>query len=94
MKTILKTVQLTDKEWKALLYFLGELSEHQSNAGCNDLPRELEKMFTKKEGDEMAVEFAIQNNPNEPEGPTWPLPDSCLLAYLDHKIRKQTNEKV
>ncbi len=85
----MKTVTLTEKEWKALLYFLSELSEHQSNAGCNDLPKTLEQMFTKAEGKIMADEFAIFNNPNNPEGPEWPLPDSCLLSYLDHKIRKQ-----
>lgn len=86
----MKTVTLAEKEWKALLYFLDELSEHQSSAGCNDLPQELRDMFTKKEGDAMAKEFAAYNSPNDPEdSPDWPMPDTCLLAYLDHKIRKQ-----
>ncbi len=89
MTHILETVQMTDKEWKALLYFLDQLSEHQANAGCNDLPKELENMFTKEEGNTMAKEYAIYNNPNAPEGPDWPLPDSCLLSYLSNKIQKQ-----
>lgn len=85
----MKTVKLTDKEWKALRYFLDELSEHQSNAGCNDLPEELEQMFTEDEGKAMATEFAVYNNPKNPEGPDWPMSDNCLLALLDHKIWEQ-----
>jgi hypothetical protein len=86
----MKTVTLTEKEWKALRYFLEQLSEYQSNAGCNDLPRELREMFTKEEGTIMATEFAIYNNPKDPEGPDWTgMSDSCLLALLDHKIQQQ-----
>jgi len=82
MKKILKTVQLTDKEWKALDMFLEELGEHQSNAGCNDLPSDIEHLFTKEEGRELAKELN--------EGPEWPLADFCLLTLLQRKIKEQT----
>ena len=81
MKTILKTVQLTDSEWKALDMFLEELGDHQSNAGCNDLPKSMQALFTDSEGDQLANELG--------EGPEWPLPDFCLLSLLQRKIRNQ-----
>lgn len=90
MITILKTVQLTEPEWKALDMFLGELGGHQSNAGCNDLPKEMERLFTTEEGNELALEFAHDNNPKAPEGPNWPLPDFCLLSLIRKKIKEQT----
>ena len=89
MKKKLTTVQLTDAEWKTLLEFLEELSDHQSNAGCNDLPKGIESMFTKEEGKALADEFATYNNSSKPEGPEWPLPDFCLLDLLKHKIQIQ-----
>ena len=90
MTKILKTVQLTEPEWKALDAFLEELGDHQSNAGCNDLPKGIERLFTKEEGDELALEFAHDNNPKVPEGPDWLLPDFCLLSLLQRKIKEQT----
>jgi len=89
MTKILKTVQLTSKEWDALLTFMEYLSDHQANAGCNDLPKDLESLFTKEEGKELAEEFAKYNNPTTPEGPDWPIYDSCLLDLLKHKIQTQ-----
>lgn len=89
MIKILKPVQLTNKEWDALLIFMEYLSDHQANAGCNDLPKDLESLFTKEEGKALADEFATYNNPNKPEGPSWPLPDGCLLDLIKHKIQMQ-----
>ena len=91
MTNILKTVQLTEPEWKALDMFLEELGDHQSNAGCNDLPREMQALFTKEEGDQLALEYARDNNPKIPEGPDWPLPDFCLLSLIQRKIEEQTS---
>ncbi len=85
----MKVVILTEKEWRALSYFLGELGDMQSNAGCNDLPRALCDMFTDEEGKFIAEEYARFNNPKKPEGPNWPIPDFCLVALLQSKIRKQ-----
>ena len=85
----MKTVQMTDAEWKTLLEFLEELGDHQSNAGCNDLPKGIQSFFTKEEGEALATEFTTYNNPNKPEGPSWPLPDFCLLDLLKHKIQIQ-----
>jgi hypothetical protein len=85
----MKTVQLTDSEWKTILYFLEELSDHQSNAGCNDLPRHISDIFSKAEGKQLEKEYAERNNPESPEGPDWPLPDFCLVSLLQHKIEKQ-----
>jgi hypothetical protein len=84
-----KTVELTESEWKALLEFLENLSNYQSNEGCNDLPKNIESLFTKKEGKQLAVEFGKYNCPNKPEGPDWPLPDFCLLELIKHKIETQ-----
>lgn len=89
MTNTLKTVQLTEKEWQALSYFLGELGDTMGNAGCNDLPHALRKLFTPEEGKKLADEYAIFNNPKEPEGPNWPIMDLCLVALLQDKIRKQ-----
>jgi hypothetical protein len=91
LDTQMKTVTLTEAEWKCLDMFLEELGDHQSNAGCNDLPKSMQALFTKKEGEELALEFAHDNNPKVPEGPDWPLPDFCLLSLLQHKIKKQTS---
>lgn len=85
----MKTVQLTDNEWKALLEFMEILGDYQSNAGCNDLPEQLCKLFNKEEGKRMAEQFAIFNNPDAPEGPDWPVSDFCLLALIKHKIKRQ-----
>ena len=85
----MKVVILTENEWKALSYFLGVLGDMQGNACCNDLPRALCDIFTKEEGKMLAQEYARYNNPDEPEGPNWPLPDLCLVALLQSKIRKQ-----
>ena len=89
MKKKLTTVQLTDAEWKTLLEFLEELSDHQSNAGCNDLPKGIQSFFTKAEGERIAMEFAKYNNAEIPNGPDWPLPDYCLLDLLTLKITEQ-----
>lgn len=83
MDTKMKTVTLTEAEWKALDMFLEELGDHQSNAGCNDLPRSMQALFTKKEGEELATELG--------EGPEWPLPDFCLLSLLQRKIKNQVS---
>lgn len=85
----MKMVMLTEAEWKALSYFLGELGDMQGNAGCNDLPSGVKKLFTPEEGKFIAEEYARFNNPKEPEGPDWPIMDLCLVALLQHKIRKQ-----
>ena len=89
MKTTIKTVNMTESEWRTLLEFLEELRDHQSNAGCNDLPKGIQAFFTKEEGKALADEFATYNNSSKPEGPEWPLPDFCLLDLLKHKIQIQ-----
>ena len=79
-------IQLTKKELQLLNHFIEELSDNMANAGCNDLPQELQDMFTEEEGKRIATEFSIYNNPRTPDGPSWPLPDFCLLSWLKGKI--------
>ena len=81
-------ITLTDQEWQALD---GDLANHYSNAGCNDLPKEIEEVWTKEEGATLAKDFAYLNNPQEPEGPDWPLPDWGLLALIRNRINQQRN---
>ena len=84
LDTEMKAVILSEAEWKCLDMFLEELGGHQTNAGCNDLPKEMQALFTDSEGDELANELG--------EGPEWPLPDFCLLNLLQRKIKRQVNE--
>ena len=77
----MKTVTLTEAEWKALDMFLEELGDHQSNAGCNDLPKSMQALFTAEQGKELAEQLG--------EGPDWPLPDFCLLSLIQRKIKNQ-----
>lgn len=83
------TILLTDRQLKLLNHFLGELSDSYGNNSCNDLPDELRAMFTDEEGMDIAKEFEVYNNPENPDGPSWPLPDFCLLAWLKCKINEQ-----
>lgn len=85
----MKTINLTEAQVKLMDRFLDELSDHMGNAGCNDLPEELQSMFTQEEGEQIAKEFAIYNNPKTPDGPSWPIPDSCLVYWLRRKIKEQ-----
>jgi hypothetical protein len=78
---MMKSVQLTEAEWKAIDMFLEELGNYQSSAGCNDLPEEIKHLFTEEEGKKLAAELH--------EGPSWPLPDFCLLTLLQRKINDQ-----
>lgn len=84
----MKTIQLTDSQVKLLFHFLDDLSEHMSNAGCNDLPEHLREMM-EPEGKAIEQEYAVFNNPDEPEGPSWPISDICLLHWLKSKINEQ-----
>lgn len=84
------TITLTERQVKLLEMFLDELDEHYANAGCNDLPEEYRNLFSEDEGVRIAAEFAIYNNPKTPDGPTWPLPDTCLLYWIKRKIIDQT----
>ena len=96
MKKIHK-ITLTEQQLKLIDHFLDELEDSQSNACCNDLPNELVEMFTEEEGKAIAEEYAKYNNPEEPEGPNWPLPDFCLVSWLRRKLKiqwKKTNEKI
>lgn len=85
------TILLGDAEAKALAYFLNELRRDLSNSCCNDLPNDLVNLFTPEEGEKLATEFARYNNPDEPEGPSWPIPDFCLVSLIRHKIVDQCN---
>lgn len=87
------TIVLTEQQLKLLNHFLEQLNDVHGNAGCNDLPEELESMFTPSEGEQIAKEFAIYNNPVTPDGPRWPLPDFCLLYWLHRKIKEQWENK-
>ena len=87
------TILLTERQVTLLDMFLDELSDHMSNAGCNDLPEELRDMFTKEEGEKIAQEFEVYNNPTNPDGPSWPIPDFCLLHWLKRKIKDQIHAK-
>lgn len=82
-------VKLTATQLKLLNHFMEELSDSYGNNSCNDLPNELIDLFTKEEGLQVAKEFEVYNNPEHPDGPSWPLPDFCLLAWLKHKINEQ-----
>jgi len=84
------TITLTEKQLKLLDMFFNELDEYYANAGCNDLPEEFINLFSEDEGAQIAAEFAIYNNPKNPDGPLWPIPDACLLYWLKQKIIKQT----
>lgn len=86
----LLTFALDERQIKLLLYYLENLSNNLANNGCNDLPSECRDMFTNEEGAVIAKEFAVYNNPTEPDGPSWPLPDFCLLYWLQRKITDQT----
>lgn len=88
----MKTINLDDKLYTALEYFLEDYDDVLSSRGCNDLPREIRKLFTEKEGKQLAEEFAIMNNPRKPDGPDWPIMDGCLLDLIRHKMRESMNE--
>lgn len=81
-------IELTEKELEALNWFLEYCSQNLSSAGCNDLDQEMIALFTPEQGIQIAKEFAIINNPITPDGPDWPIPDFCLLAYLRHKLNQ------
>lgn len=84
----MKIILLKDNEYAALQAMLEDYSNTLANNGCNDLSAEIEKLFTKKEGQKLAAEYAVYNNPDNPEGPNWPLMDVCLLGLLQHKMDK------
>ena len=85
----MKTVSLPENLWDALSLFLDDLSSHYGSAGCNDLPENIAALFSKPQGIELAKEFEVYNNPVTPDGPSWPLPDWCLLSLIQHKIESQ-----
>lgn len=82
-------IELTPKQYKYLTkYVLPEYEERVGRQICNDLEDELVDLFA-DEGEQIATEFAIMNNPMEPEGPNWPLPDFCLAYWLRKSIENQ-----
>ena len=85
----MKTIQLDDKLYEALEAFLEDYDNELGNRGCNDLSPEIEQLFSEEEGEKLAEEFAVYNNPKDPDEPGWPLPDYCLLALIRHKMRNQ-----
>ena len=88
----MKTIQLTKKELSLLIYYLDDLDDRLGDSGCNDLEKQVEKMFTDKEGKKIAQEFNKYNNKDnrEDDNIDWPIPDFCLLGWLKNKIVKQT----
>jgi hypothetical protein len=82
----MKTITLTDKQYYYLLHCLKEYGDVLGNDSCNDLSTELEEMFH-AEGEQIAREFAVMNNPENPEEGNWPLPDFCLLYWLVGRIK-------
>lgn len=85
-------INITNTQLALLLHFMDQLSEYYSNGRCNDLPEKIRDMFTKEEGEQIANEFAVYNNPKNPEGPGWPIFDSCLLYWLQRKIQDQCKD--
>ena len=82
-------IELTPNQYKYLTKrVLPEYEEFIGRQICNDLDSELEILFA-SEGEQIAKEFAIMNNPKEPDGPDWPLPDFCLAYWLRKSIEKQ-----
>ncbi len=87
------TLTLTNKEFHLLLHYLDDLYGRMSGQGCNDLSKEIEKMFTKKEVNKILQEFNKYNNKNncKDDNIDWPIPDFCLLRWLRNKIVKQND---
>lgn len=88
MSDIIK-IELTLKQYKYLTeYVLPKYEDILGNHGCNDLEDEVVDLFADA-GEQIAEEFEIMNNPEEPESPNWPLSDFCLVYWLRKSIEKQ-----
>ena len=85
----MKTIILDNNQYKLLMHYFEQLSDYYSNAGCNDLEKSIRDMWTQEEGQTIADEFAKYNNPKTPNGPPWPIPDSCLLYWMKSKLKEQ-----
>ena len=83
------TIILTDIQLKLLLKYLNDHAHTLSAQSCNDPDPEITKWFTPEEGKQIEKEFAYFNNPETPEGPSWPLDDYCLVFWLKKKIESQ-----
>jgi DnaJ-class molecular chaperone len=83
-------IELDIKYVKTLLFFLDDLLEHQGNSGCNDLPQNIQKIWTKEEGEQVAEEYGQYNDPGVTT--SWPLMDFELLDFIKHKIKTQIQE--
>ncbi len=62
-----------------------EHKNNLSNAGCNDLPLEIQAKFANR-CMEVERDFAKLNNPENPEGPEWPIPDYCMVSWLQWRL--------
>lgn len=87
----MKTITLSEKQYQLLEKFLVDYQDKLGNSSCNDLPDDLKEMFSKEEGELIAKQFAIMNNPDNPDGPSWPIFDFCLVYWLRKSIEQQSH---
>jgi len=83
---------MNKKEKQLIINFLGELSESQSNAGCNDwnFPED----WTEEEKQSFAKEFyEFNGTPEEYEG-DYDLADFCVVDVLAEKLKKELDSEV
>ena len=85
----MKTITLSDGEFQVLNYFLDRLRNELPNNTCNELESEVETFFSDQEKIKIAQILSRMNCPSDPDGPDrfeWPVPDYCLLSYLQCRI--------
>lgn len=85
----MKTVTLSNAEWQALNKFLDNLTDYQCNEGCNDLPKDIQILFTPEEAQQLCKDYDAFNNSHENDKISWPISDFCLVGLLQHKIQNQ-----
>jgi hypothetical protein len=87
----MKTIQLTDAQYTFLIHCLQQYGDLVGGRVCDDLPKEIEALFTSEEGKAIEKEFALYNThgANDWDGPPWPLREGCLTDWLRMKIEEQ-----
>jgi len=86
----MKTIELSDKDFKLLISILKDCEDDRSNMGCNDPYKEEEKIFTKKERIEMAKDQMPDIDDEDNDGFLF---NNQYVQYLIDKIKKQTRKQ-
>ncbi len=88
-KIKLKTINITEKEYKLLLMILEESEDDRSDMGCNDPYDDEKALFTKEERNEMEKIVRISDGEDENYKPEGFMFNVDYVTYLKLKIESQ-----